>query len=466
MEKRVVRVDDGLADVERVLRHILGLPSRVDVLGLIQNQVTEQRGDNLSWTKLLREDKDVLQAEHRECGFQISPANKVLSLHKLQYFWTKKENIVTIGTGCVESLMYVAQQIVRRGGPYEGSHSGCYSRNVVNEEWRTICDRYEVLPFGTGGFQFFCVPVTSRTSVLAVVSPSGAFRIVRWASPAVLHAAGRGQQSTFDFGFRVREFPEKTDFDSYEARRRVNPSIEQPIRTSRQVAHVCHHRARETLEFTLVPGLLGYKRIPKVGEIFLLCIGDNDLALVVVGENGRRRLVKRGTYQDVAGLEVGDLEARIPRIGQTASRRLERGETLAERLKTLQAPMVLRDHLVLADAAIASGTPGKYVFREIIVALVNLFNDGCVTSQTFTTRRLISFLSFWGYIGKEMGRGERRKDLWRDSAQKAMVLLETATPFVERLTPNSHRRLFKFDEFAHPSKEMLEKIEEYNARFR
>lgn len=417
----MAEIETMLDEIDALLRVRLRLRAgESSIAALIARWRTRcQRGADLQWIgddhRLeARVGRDELIIKRREGGG-----------HVLLYRWDRRSWCAGIprelGRGDADELKRRAAAILDAGGPFGGP-------DVWDPRSRRLplldfdppdADGVYIAAFGRG-YEARVLPVGREAHALVVISPRGSFLFGGFGSPINL-----GLRAYFHAG----------DLDV----------VEEDIPVEIRPFHVVVEGVPYRLTFTPPPGLLGAAVTP-VGEVFLLLLGVDDLALVLEEPGGALRLLRRDEPRRLSGLVVREGHAELGPL--LAPRTFDREGVAAALMRVTTLPTSVRDGLcrVLDDA---QQRVGMEMARRLIWAIVAAHALGQRDRLVLETQDLFQWFLDRGLLADMPCERVRRESLrW----------LEARTGLVSRSRKGSPIWRVHFDLLEKPDDAFLARI--------
>ncbi|MCY0989004.1 hypothetical protein OV203_17845 [Nannocystis sp. ILAH1] len=325
---------------------------------------------------------------------------------KLRFRWPRGGSRI-IGRGELLALQTRAAQICRRGGPHgapfvtedEPARPGRPQRRLHLTQFRRTKTHESALAQGFGaGYEARVRPLGADLQgdhALFVVSPTGAFVLVGFGPDYNLTAL-----ANFWRGNLTNEFAS----DLHDG--------DEPFAV--RVRGVPHR-----LEYVRLPGLAGFVHTP-LGEVYLCLLGDDDVALVLVGDDGAAQCLFRGTASQANGHEL--LPDEVPVVLLERPRPFT-PEMVAEAIaRQPKLDPAIRDHLAALVRAARDELGTEYA-RHLVWALVSAHASGRRTPVVGTHTEVFAWV---------LEQGDMRAPPKERAGRGALHWLAARSPLFER----------------------------------
>lgn len=356
--------------------------------------------------------------------------------HELRYVWAGKGSR-RLATGSVEELKAHAEQLLSNGGPYGGparlqrcvlGHLPPLSFDAL-DRWENV----EVASYGAG-WQLWLRPVSTSRRCLVQVSPTGTFRLV-------------GFGSTTNMTLRAGRCPPYLGNDEGDT---ICPHEVFQVRVGGVPTRLLH----------AVGGPIIGWATTELGDVFLVLLGSDDLALVLLiesdagAEGGELRVLRRGSMYMINDLELAPGIA--PAADPVAKRYGPINPTPELCTRSIEgmvsAAKIVRDEgKRLVRAAV--NTPGMRFARVILRSIFALHESG---------RRTCSAGSLADLLGDFVRAGLIDKLPSDRTYRSAMQWLADEIRIVKRL--GRTRWAIHYEEIAKPSAELCAEIKDSQRR--
>ncbi|WP_224191108.1 hypothetical protein [Nannocystis pusilla] len=368
-----------MLEIQQRLRELFRLPAEEEPFAYLLRcwQAFTSQAVSLEWE---RHGSDYY-AWWKDFGIKIESGRARSREMKLRFRWPRGGSRI-VSRGELQALQARAALLCRRGGPHgapvvaeaELARPGRPQRRLhLTQFKRAKTHEYALSQTFGAGYEARVRPVGADLEgdhCLFLVSPTGSFILVDfgpdynltplanfWRANLADEFAGDLHDGDEPFAVRIRGVP---------------------------------HR----LEYVRLPGLAGYVQT-SLGEVYLCLLGHNDVALLLVGEDGAPRCLFRGTASRANGLELLPDEVPVALLERPRPFTPEHVADAVGRQPKLDP--AIRDHLaaIVRDARDEIGT--EYA-RHLVWALVAAHARGHRTAVVGTHTQVFTWVLEQGYM--------------------------------------------------------------------